>query len=74
MATLHFSKIGNSVGTIWPKELLVQMHVAEGDDVFVTPAPGGFRVTPYDPETAEQLEVAERIMKEDRDVLRKLAE
>jgi hypothetical protein len=35
---------------------------------------GGIELTPYDPEFAAQLEVAEKVMREDRDVLRKLAE
>jgi hypothetical protein len=30
-------------------------------------------LTPYDPEFAGQMEVAEHVMREDRDVLRKLA-
>ena len=38
------------------------------------PPPNGFEITPYDPEFAAQMEVAERVMRQDRDVLRKLAE
>ncbi|HEY7214672.1 MAG TPA: AbrB/MazE/SpoVT family DNA-binding domain-containing protein, partial [Thermoanaerobaculia bacterium] len=36
--------------------------------------PTGVELTPYNPELAAQMEVAERVMREDRDVLRKLAE
>jgi hypothetical protein len=32
------------------------------------------RLTPYDPELAEQMKIAEQVMREDRDALRKLAE
>ncbi|NLB14170.1 MAG: AbrB/MazE/SpoVT family DNA-binding domain-containing protein, partial [Gammaproteobacteria bacterium] len=36
--------------------------------------PDGIRLTVFDPTLAEQLEVAERIMREDRAVLHKLAQ
>ncbi len=36
--------------------------------------PNGIELTPYDPEFAEQLEVAKRVMRENRNLLRKLAE
>jgi hypothetical protein len=40
----------------------------------VTEAPdGSFRLTPYNPEFAAQMAVAEEIMREDRDILRALA-
>jgi hypothetical protein len=35
--------------------------------------PEGFLLSPYNPETARQLEAADLIMREDRDVLRELA-
>ena len=35
--------------------------------------PNGFEITPYNPAFAQQMEVAEEVMREDRDVLRKLA-
>jgi hypothetical protein len=34
----------------------------------------GIELTPFSPELAAQMETAERVMREDRDVLRKLAE
>ncbi len=41
--------------------------------LYVTETPHGIELTSYNPEFVGQMEVAERIMREDRDVLRKLA-
>ncbi len=73
MVALKVRKIGNSEGVTFPREVLAAMHVAEGDTVFVTEAPGGFRLTPYDPEFERQMELARNIMKANRNMLRELA-
>ena len=71
---LKIVKIGNSAGMILPKELLARLHSAIGDQVYVTEAPdGSLRLTPNNPEFEEAMEVAEAIMREDRDILRVLA-
>lgn len=72
--TLKLTTIGNSTGIILPKELLERLRVQKGDTVYVLETPNGIELTPYDPEFARQMEVAERVMREDRDALRKLAE
>lgn len=71
---LKITAIGNSAGVILPKELLARLRVDKGDELYVLETPDGIRLTNYDPEFAAQIEVAERIMREDRDVLRKLAQ
>lgn len=71
---LKITAIGNSAGVILPKELLARLRVDKGDELYVLETPDGIRLTHYDPEFAAQIEVAERIMREDRDVLRKLAQ
>jgi putative addiction module antidote len=71
---LKIRTIGTSTGATIPKELLGKLRVAAGDTVYVTEAPdGSFRLTPYNPAFAQQMEIAEQIMREDRDVLRALA-
>lgn len=72
--TLKLTKIGNSTGVILPREILDRLRVDKGDVLSVLETPSGFEITPYDPEFAAQMEMAERVMREDRDVLRKLAE
>lgn len=73
MIELKLRKIGHSTGVVLPKDALARLNLAEGDTVFLTEAADGFRLTPYDPKFARQMEIARRVMKEDRDVLRELA-
>jgi len=49
------------------------MNVDAGDVVYLTETVDGVRVTPYDPEFAAQMDVAEKVMKKRRAVLRELA-
>lgn len=71
---LKLIAIGNSTGVVFPKELLAQLHVDRGDQLYVTEAPdGSYRIGAFDPEFAGQMELAEAIMREDRDILRVLA-
>jgi len=71
---LKVTAIGNSTGVILPKELLEKLRVGRGDELSVHETRDGIVLSPYDATFAEQLEVAERVMREDRDLLRKLAE
>jgi putative addiction module antidote len=70
---LKITTIGNSAGVILPKELLARLRLDKGDALYAVETPDGLRLTAYDPELAAQMEVAERVMREDRAVLRKLA-
>lgn len=70
---LKITTIGNSAGVILPKELLTRLRVDKGDELYAVETPDGIRLTTYDPTFAAQMEVAERIMREDRTVLHKLA-
>ena len=72
-APLKITKIGNSAGIILPKEVLARLRVGLGDTLHLTEAPDGVRLTTSDPEFEAQMEVAERIMRRDRNILRALA-
>jgi len=66
--------IGNSTGVILPKDILARLRVDQGDTLYVSEgADGSIRFTPYDPVFEEQMNMAEAIMREDRDILRVLA-
>jgi hypothetical protein len=52
---------------------LAKLKVAKGDFVFLTESPDGFRITPYDPTFERQMKLANKIMRERRDVFRELA-
>jgi putative addiction module antidote len=73
MVALKLRKVGNSVGVIMPQEALAALHVGQGDTLFFTEAPDGYRVTPYDPDFERQMVVARRVMKRDRNLLHELA-
>ncbi len=71
---LKIVTIGNSVGVVLSKEILEKLRVKKGDTVFAIETSKGIELTPYNPELAEQMKLAEQVMREDRDALRKLAE
>jgi putative addiction module antidote len=73
MPKLKITTVGASAGLILNKEVMTRLRVKKGDSLYLTEAPGGFRVTPYDPEFERQITAAEEIMHEDRDVLRALS-
>ena len=73
-AKLKITSIGNSAGVILPKEVLEKLRVEKGDTLFLTETPEGFVVSALDAEFSLQMELAEKIMREDRDVLHKLAQ
>ena len=74
MQALKIISIGNSAGIILPKEALEQLRVSKGDTLYVYETKNGIELTPYNAEFAAQMEIAEKVMREDRDVLKVLAE
>ncbi len=74
MLALKIRKIGNSLGIVLPKEALSRLKVAEGDTVYMTDSKDdAFRLTALNEQFPDQMKEAERIMREDRDVLHELA-
>lgn len=71
---LKITTIGNSAGVVLPKELLAHLRLEKGDELYVTETPDGIKLMPYDPEFERQMEVAEEVMRKNRDVLRMLAD
>ncbi|HSW17575.1 MAG TPA: AbrB/MazE/SpoVT family DNA-binding domain-containing protein [Ramlibacter sp.] len=73
MYTIKLTQIGNSVGAIFPKELLAHLKLERGDELHVTDSPDGLRLTVHDPAFEAQMEAARKVMKRRRAVLRELA-
>ncbi|WP_267619675.1 AbrB/MazE/SpoVT family DNA-binding domain-containing protein [Erythrobacter sp. WG] len=71
--SIKVTRIGNSAGIILPKELLARLRVDIGDDVYVSEAADGLRVTASDPDFEMLMDMAEGIMRKDRDILKVLA-
>jgi putative addiction module antidote len=73
-AIVKVTTVGNSTGIILSKEVLAKLRVEKGDQLFITETPSGIELSPYRPDFAAKIEVAKTIMRENRDVLRRLAE
>ncbi|MDK9702196.1 MAG: AbrB/MazE/SpoVT family DNA-binding domain-containing protein [Sulfuritalea sp.] len=73
MHVLKLTRIGNSVGVILPKEVLVNLKVEKGESIYITETPDGYAITPHDPAFEQQMTEAQRIMKKRRAALRELA-
>lgn len=74
MTKLKVTTVGNSTGLVLPKEILQHLRIGKGDVLYAIETPNGIELTPYDPEFGTQMDAAEQIMREDRDVLKKLSE
>ncbi|MCL2297285.1 MAG: AbrB/MazE/SpoVT family DNA-binding domain-containing protein [Proteobacteria bacterium] len=74
MLSFKVTTVGASAGFILTKEAMSRLGVKKGDTVYLTETPdGGYRLTPYDPDFARQMALAEEIMHDDREILRVLA-
>ena len=77
MLELKLRKIGNSVGVVLPREAMAKLNVQEGDSICLSDAPdGSLRVTPVTEgreQFAEQMKVAEDVIRRYRNTLRELA-
>lgn len=73
-ATAKIIAIGNSAGIILPKEMLARLNVARGDTLYIADSSEGIRLLPFDQEFAAQMRAVREVMRENRDVLQRLAE
>ena len=70
---LKLIPIGNSTGVILPKDVLRELGAETGDELYLIRTPNGIELRRGDPEFIEDMEIARRIMREDRTILRELA-
>lgn len=73
MMELKVRKLGNSLGVTLPAQAAQVLGVKEGDKLYLTETPEGYRLTPYDPEFEATMKAAEDFMKRYRNALRELA-
>ena len=74
MTSLKLMKVGNSVGVVLPKEVLAKLRVDKGDTLYAVETADGIELSAYNAQFERQMEVVEKIMRKNRDVLKKLAE
>ncbi len=70
---IKITTVGNSAGIVLPKPLLARLRLAKGDTLYATDLPDGIKLSPFDPKLVARMEVAERVMRKRRTLLRKLA-
>jgi len=71
---LAIRSVGNSAGIVLPKEVLNHLSVNKGDKLYLNKTEGGgYKLTSYNEEFANQIIMAEEIMREDRDILKALS-
>lgn len=73
MVKLKVTTVGSSTGVVLPKEVLARLNIGKGDHLFLTDAPDGYRLTPYNPDFERQMGLVRRVMNERRNVLKELA-
>jgi putative addiction module antidote len=73
MPKLKVTTVGASAGIILNKEVMARLKVKKGDWLYLTEAPDGYRLTPYNPDFERQIGLAEDIMHDDREILKALS-
>jgi len=73
MGRVKMTAIGNSVGVILPRETLDRLKLEKGDTLHLVETPNGVELTPYDPEFEAEMDSVRRVMRKNRDALRRLA-
>ena len=73
MFRLKIRKVGNSLGVTLPADAARVLHVREGDALYLTETPDGFRITGYDPGFESTMKAAESFMARYRNALRTLS-
>ena len=71
---LKIVRIGDEVGVILPPEVLERLRVELGDELRLDEAGGGYALGRADDDFDTLMALAEEIMREDREILRVLAQ
>jgi putative addiction module antidote len=64
--------VGRSAGVELPREILQKLGVDRGAVLHVTELPDGIKLTPNDPALEEQMQVADSLIRDDREVIKRL--
>jgi putative addiction module antidote len=73
MTALKTRSVGNSLGVTLSKEVTDRLKIKNGDTLFLTDSPEGYRLTPYNPAFERQMKIAESVMRRYKDALHQLA-
>jgi putative addiction module antidote len=70
---IKLQKVGGSTSATLPKAMLERHQIEAGDRVFAVDTDQGILITPYDPDFAEGMAIAEQVSRKYRNALRELA-
>ncbi len=73
MYKLKIYRIGDSLGITLPEEVLQQLNVGEGDNVFLTETEEGVQITVGDPELERAMKIYKQGSEKYKNALRELA-
>jgi len=73
MLKVKVTSVGNSMGIVLPKEALTKLKAGKGDMLYLVDSPEGLTLTPYQQDFGQQMEAAEKVMKQYRNALHELA-
>lgn len=73
MYKLKIYRIGDSLGITLPEEVLQQLNVGEGDNVFLTETEDGVQITVNDPEFEKAMKIYKKCSEKYKNALRELA-
>jgi putative addiction module antidote len=72
--TIKIRRVGGSLGAIFPKDLLDELNLGEGDELIVTRHGTDLTLTRRDPDLEKVLSAFEEFRKQYHNTLQKLAE
>lgn len=67
-------KIGASLGVVLPKELLTDLGLGEGDELYVVRTPAGVELTRHGPNSEQAIKAGQKFMRRYPKAMKKLAE
>jgi putative addiction module antidote len=67
-------RIGGSLGTTLPKDMVDRFHACAGDQMFAIETEDGILLTPYDPTFDKAMKLYARFSRKYRNALRELAQ
>lgn len=73
VTTQKVTTTGNSLAVRIPQNVAERLGLHKGDEVFLIDTEDGFRITPFDPDFAEQMRVAKGVISRYRNALRELS-
>jgi len=71
---LRIQRIGDSLGAIFPKEMLERLQLDEGSELVATDTPNGISLTVVDPHFDAAMKAFRRRQERYQNTLRRLAE